>query len=244
MPIGARMTDDSKLLDIQQAAALLQVSAASLRRWTNAGRLASFRVGGRRERRFRRADLLAFLESRPAAAHDASPAAPSGHLCGFYLSDAARTHVAARFLADALRTGGVSVLAAESGVGDRILAQLERQWPSVRRDIQSGRLVVSRYAATVAAQMESWHQRFAGTRGTTTGPLHVVGDVSGGRLARRGGFADVLEYEREYDRAVARRFAVDTLCLYDARTLSGVETAELLGLHGDGFRHPVEHLVG
>jgi hypothetical protein len=37
---------------------------------------------------------------------------------------------------------------------------------------------------------------------------------------------------------------VHTLCLYDARTLSGVETAQLLGLHGDGFRHPVEQLIG
>jgi excisionase family DNA binding protein len=238
------MTANPELLDIRQAAALLQVSAASLRRWTNAGLLASFRVGGRRERRFRRADLLAFLESRPAATPAVSAAAPHGHLCGLYLSDAARTRAAARFLADALRAGGVSVLAAESGVGDRILAQLERQWPSVQRDIKSGRLVVSRYAATVAAQMESWHQRFVGTRGTATGPLHVVGDVSGGRLARQNDFVAVLEYEREYDRAVARRFAVDTLCLDDARSLSGVETAQLLGLHPDVLHHPVEHLVG
>src|SRR5437899_2404046 len=136
------MTPDPELLDIRQAAALLHVSAASLRRWTNAGLLASFRVGGRRERRFRRADLLAFLESHPAAGHAAVPlgTASPGHRCGFYLSDETRTRAAARFLADALRTGGVSVLAAESGVGDRILAKLERQWPSVRRDMQSGRL--------------------------------------------------------------------------------------------------------
>src|SRR5258708_6028007 len=71
------MTDKPELLDIRQAAALLQVSAASLRRWTNAGLLASFRVGGRRERRFRRADLLAFLESHPAAGHTAPPLGPA-----------------------------------------------------------------------------------------------------------------------------------------------------------------------
>jgi excisionase family DNA binding protein len=241
------MTADPELLDIRQAAALLHVSAASLRRWTNAGRLASFRVGGRRERRFRRADLLAFLESHPAAAGHASAAAPfdvaRGHVCGLYLSDAARVRAAARFLADALRAGGVSVLAAEPAVRDRIVAQLERQWPAVPRDIKAGRLELSRYAGSVAAQLESWHTRFVATN-AETGPLHVVGDVSGGRLARHNDFAAVLEYEREYDRAVARRFAVHTLCLYDARTLSGVETAQLLGLHGDGFREPVEHLIG
>ncbi|OLC08841.1 MAG: hypothetical protein AUH41_07175 [Gemmatimonadetes bacterium 13_1_40CM_66_11] len=49
------------LLDIKEAAAFLRVSETSLRRWTNAGRLRCFRIGGRRERRFRRADLEAFL---------------------------------------------------------------------------------------------------------------------------------------------------------------------------------------
>jgi excisionase family DNA binding protein len=246
---GGGITDEAELLDIRQAAALLHVSAASLRRWSNAGLLASFRVGGRHERRFRRADLLAFLESHPAAAGHATAATPPdtaahGHLCGLYLSDDARVRAAARFLADALRAGGVSVLAAEPAVRDRIVAQLERQWPAVPRDITAGRLELSRYADGVAAQLESWHTRFTAASGARTGPLHVVGDVSGGRLARHNDFAAVLEYEREYDRTVARRFAVHTLCLYDARTLSGVETAQLLGLHGDGFRHPVEQLIG
>src|SRR5260370_40562347 len=73
---GGGMTDEAELLDIRQAAALLHVSAASLRRWSNAGLLASFRVGGRHERRFRRADLLALLESHPAAAGHATAATP------------------------------------------------------------------------------------------------------------------------------------------------------------------------
>ena len=68
------MAFDSELLDIAQAAALLRVSEASLRRWTNAGRLPCRRIGGRRERRFRRADLMAFLEG------DASET-PASHVC-------------------------------------------------------------------------------------------------------------------------------------------------------------------
>src|SRR2546430_9013310 len=76
------MAHEPELLDIKQAAALLQVSEASLRRWTNAGRLACFRVGGRRERRFRRADLMAFLESHPfaagAAGREPPPPPPAG----------------------------------------------------------------------------------------------------------------------------------------------------------------------
>jgi excisionase family DNA binding protein len=60
------MSHEEDLLDIKQAARFLQVSETSLRRWTNAGRLACHRVGRKRERRFRRADLLAFMEYQPA----------------------------------------------------------------------------------------------------------------------------------------------------------------------------------
>src|SRR3989442_10562052 len=60
------MSDQDELLDIKQAAQFLGVSETSLRRWTNAGLLACLRVGRRRERRFRRADLLDFLEKGEA----------------------------------------------------------------------------------------------------------------------------------------------------------------------------------
>ena len=52
------MSEGDELLDIEQAARFLNVSETSLRRWTNAGRLACLRVGRRQERRFRRVDLL------------------------------------------------------------------------------------------------------------------------------------------------------------------------------------------
>src|SRR5438094_198800 len=91
---GYTMKREPELLDIKQAAALLQVSEASLRRWTNDGRLASYRVGGRRERRFRRADLLAFLESGPNVklprAGEVGGQAAARHLCGLYTNDLGR----------------------------------------------------------------------------------------------------------------------------------------------------------
>jgi excisionase family DNA binding protein len=41
-----------KLLNVKQAAELLNVSEMTVRRWTNAGLLACFRIGKKRERRF------------------------------------------------------------------------------------------------------------------------------------------------------------------------------------------------
>jgi len=237
------MAHEPELLDIKQAAALLQVSEASLRRWTNAGRLACFRVGGRRERRFRRADLMAFLESHPFEAGAAGQERPlpdraSGHLCGLYVSDLARTRQAAGFLADGIPAADVSFLVAEPEVRERVLARLERQRPSLKDEIEAGRLVLSEYAVSAAAQLEFWNTRFGAATRAGAHSLRVVGDVSGGRLARQSSFEEVLEYETEYDRSVSRRFPVDTLCLHDARALSGVETARLLEVHPEVFRYP------
>src|SRR2546430_13802026 len=74
MVLDRAIPQEPDLLDIAQAAAFLHVSPMSLRRWTNSGRLSCFRVGGRRERRLPRADLLALLERGGEAAR--APPAP------------------------------------------------------------------------------------------------------------------------------------------------------------------------
>ena len=80
IPYVLTMSDSEPLLDIEQAARFLNVSETSLRRWTNDGRLACLRVGRRRERRFRRSDLLAFMENEPAGRSLTTRAGPSCRL--------------------------------------------------------------------------------------------------------------------------------------------------------------------
>jgi transcriptional repressor of dcmA and dcmR len=217
---------ERELLDIAQAAAFLGVSQTSLRRWTNAGRLPCYRVGGRRERRFLRADLVGFLERAGGAAAPAIPAA-DGHLFGLYRSPAARERQAVSFLLDALTAGSPCVLVAESRVRARILARLRQHRSGVRKDVATGRLVLSAYESRPTEQLEYWESRFAAARGTS---LRVVADVSGGRLGKRP-IAELVDYERMYDE-LSRHFGVTTLCQYDARRLSGVDTAHLLEVHG------------
>lgn len=53
-----------KLLNVRQAAELLNVSQMTVRRWTNAGLLACFRIGKKRERRFHPSDIQQFLEGK------------------------------------------------------------------------------------------------------------------------------------------------------------------------------------
>jgi excisionase family DNA binding protein len=241
------MDRDAELLDIKEAAAFLRVSETSLRRWTNSGALRCYRVGGRRERRFRRSDLTAFLEVRDSTGEEMPRAARSTdgqHLCALYASDASRIHQAVRFLGVHAARAEACFLVAATDVRDRVLVSLERQRPSLRRDIKSGRFVLADYAGSVARQLAFWDARFTAAMRAGATSLRVVGDVSGGVLAQRNPFDAVLDYEADYERAMSRRFPVTTLCQYDARLLSGVDVARLLRCHGDSLGHPVDELVG
>ncbi|MEH6559445.1 MAG: MEDS domain-containing protein [Oceanicoccus sp.] len=55
------ITDSAPLLTITEAATFLNVSKATIRRWTDDGRLACLRIGVRNERRFLQADLNALI---------------------------------------------------------------------------------------------------------------------------------------------------------------------------------------
>ena len=243
------MAKEPELLDIKQAASLLQVSEASLRRWTNAGRLASFRVGGRLERRFRREDLLAFLESPPARGSVPAPTPVArregpGHLCGVYTSDQARTRQAARFLADGLRGSSHCFLAATPEVTRRILVQLGKGIATLKADIKANRLVLLKYQTSVSAQLAMLTTEFDDATRRGARAVRMVGDVSGSALAKHNSFDELVAYETELDRWSRRNANVSVLCLYDARSLTGVELAEAFQAHGDTFSVSVEQLVG
>lgn len=237
------MSDHEDLLDIKQAAQFLNVSEASLRRWTNTGRLACLRVGRRRERRFRRRDLLAFAEEQPVAGsvRSAFPPIERSHVCGLYASDLSRVNLTGAFLADGLRPESATYLAVEPDTRDRVLAHLARRRPSIQSDVEAGRVVFSEYAGSTPAQLEYWEACFAAATRAGVRSLRVIGDVSSG-LGKRLAPHEVLEYERSYDH-LQKRFQVATLCLYDVRRSSGLELLDVLKCHGDVFRYPVERLL-
>ena len=220
----------SDLLDIREAARLLRVSETSLRRWTNTGRLPCLRIGGRHERRFWRSDLLAFIG---AAAAGRTPPTRT-HFCGFYPSDLTRARDAAAALAAGLRAGAACFLVAHADARDAVIGLLETGDPHVRDHLTSGRLRCAGYRDSVPAQIQYWRTELGAV--TRTGlRAYVVGDVSGGAL---GGlpFADVLEYEAEYERAITQAFPVVTLCQYDARRMSGLDAAAVLHCHHGPIR--------
>ena len=229
------VSEQDELLDIEQAARFLNVSETSLRRWTNAGRLACLRVGGRRERRFRRADLLAFIEEQPVLARAGS------HLCGFYASELSRTKFAVDFLADGFEPRSVSYLVAAPDAREEILAELERRRPSLPADIDAGRLVLADFPTSPSARgiCAFWEAHFVAGAQTGARSLRAVGDgARGPALLPRH---ELVEAELLADE-LSRRFQVPWLCLYDVRQASGLDVLAVLNSHQDMFGHPLDRL--
>jgi transcriptional repressor of dcmA and dcmR len=240
------MADRDELLDIKQAADLLNVSETSLRRWTNAGQLACLRVGRKRERRFRRADLLAFMEEQPGTDRvlgGRTAATAGNHLCGLYRSDQGRARLAASFLIaeGGLHPGSVSFLVALPETREQILAHLRTEHPTIEQEIEASRLVLSEYHDSADAQHHYWETQFAAALRGGARALRVVGDMSG--FFHTIGARALVDYEAGYDRFVTPRYPVAMLCLYDVRVFSSLDILETLKVHRDTLRFPAEQLL-
>jgi excisionase family DNA binding protein len=251
------VSDSEELLNIKQAASFLGVSETSLRRWTNSGQLACLRVGGKRERRFRRGDLVGFMETQPVTdpPHRSQPSDRrqntviagipmtfGTHLCALYGNDAGRTKLAVTFLFEGLRPGNLCFLATTPEATGLILGQLERERGSVHPEIDAGRLVLYEYCPTPQEQFDYWETNFVSAMSAGATSLRVVGDMTS-CLDAGMTFDEVMEYEAGYDRLLAKRFPLVTLCLYDVRRFESLDVVKALQGHTDMFRYPAERLL-
>ena len=248
----SEMQDPNELLDIGAAAQFLSVSETSLRRWTNAGALPCLRVGRRRERRFRRGDLLAFMEqptalqlssgrSRGAASElsrDVSLTATHGnHLLGIYASDTGRLSLCVPFLLDGLREASVCVLIASGRPRKQIVKNLRDLHSALASDIRKGRFILCEYENSARGQWKAVETHLSKAQGAGASSFRVVGDVTAMRSLVSP--KELIEYETGFDDMIVAKFPVDVLCLYDAREFSGLELLNALKTHPQSLRHPL-----
>ena len=251
------MSEANELLDIGEAARFLNVSETSLRRWTNAGVLPCLRVGQRRERRFRRDDLVAFMEHQPSHSNGANPfpvaaatASPldlssalthGDHLSGFYASDLGLITLSVRFILDGLQEGSMVYVVASERSNKRIARYLKERRPGLQRDIADGRLLFCQYQKGPKAQIKDFELELnkAAERGIQS--FRVFGDTW--EMRKKVGEEKFADYEAAYDQAIARRYPVVTLCAYDVRRFSGVGVLDALKAHRDTFRYPLERAL-
>jgi DNA binding domain, excisionase family len=228
-----------------EAARLLRVSEASIRRWSDSGLLPARRVGGRRERRFERSELERFLGQATGAKQSVPTATLAlggvsiplrGHFAPIYNTDAGALRLTLPFLADGLRAGQTCFLAATGQVLDRYANALaDEPGVDLKGAKQTGQLVVLAWPGASAADViANWEQLFAKALAVRPAMLRVVGDMA----CERHMFpseAEMMAYEEAYDR-MARRFPLVTLCAYDARQFGGETILRMLKAHPDMFQ--------
>jgi len=240
----------SDWLSTREAAELLAVSEASVRRWSDIGLLPVRRVGKRRERRFRTEDLERLSERgkppRPESRPAANQVAIAGlaldlykHLAGFYDSDAGRLRIPLPFLAEGLRLGQPCFLMADGDVLDAYLAGFRRvSGLDIDAQLAAGRLRIgSGPGATVTEALEFWERELWSVVAEQAPVIRVVGEMA----SVRQGFASEAEmfaFEALVDQTL-KRFPCVALCQYDARKFSGEALLSVLRTHPDIFNLPL-----
>ncbi|MDE1933547.1 MEDS domain-containing protein [Bradyrhizobium sp.] len=254
-------------MDVRDAARYLRVSEITVRRYTNSGALKCVRIGGRHERRFRLADLEAFLEARfpglhsPAAVHTDSSSdvanavarrafakidemdVPWGsHLCQLYETDRGRLQMAVPFLADGLETGNACFLVASHGVRQLIISALKRVRPDLDADIASGRMRLLDVTSNARDMLSRLDEAFGEAMDRGSKNLRLVGDMAWFLdQGQRGD--DLVDFETRYDRQIGHSYPIVSLCLYDARRFSGVDILHALKSHTDTFDLPFSRFL-
>ena len=247
------------LLNIKEAASLLNVSEISLRRWTDAGKLPCYRVGGRRERRFRRQDLLEYLESqaivdtqqikntftpRNAGVLLGGIAIDYGkHLCSLYETDRGRIKLAVPFLADGLGKGDVCFLIASDEEKTDILDHLQAVAGNLNKAINAKRLIISEGMDSSAEMIEFLEHHFILATQSGNNFLRVLGDMTW--FLKKGlGLDELFNFENRYNQTLGHQYPVVSLCQYDARKFSGTSIVNALQSHEDTFQYPLSRFVG
>lgn len=234
------------MLSTREVAERLGVSEASVRRWSDAGRLPVKRIGKRRERRFapEHVETIAGqLQAAPLATSSLTSSKQLNlagqvlnvpfHLPAFYDTDAARTRLTVPFLVDGLRSGQPCFLVAQGEELAAYLVALDAQ-PGVDVDeaLASGALtVVAGPGRTVAEALDFWETKLWEAMDRHVTLMRAVGEMASERMTFESE-QEMLAYEAAFN-MTGRRFPSAVICQYDARKFSGSALLAALRAHPD-----------
>ncbi len=222
------------LLNIKEAAKFLHVSEMTLRRWTNAGILKCYRIGGRQARRFRHEDLLAFLEgcSQPANAAGVSLGfhglvVPDGshvvHLC----PDKPESQTTATaFIREGLVQGETVCAVTPEAVKKCVIRSLQQEKINVAELQKSGRLHFNSGMASPLAQA-LWIMQMARA---TPGRFRIFGAMTWTQDRGWSG-QELRELERSFHHASESLNGKLFFCQYDLERFSGAAIMMALETH-------------
>jgi excisionase family DNA binding protein len=226
----------------REAAKLLGVSEASVRRWADAGLLTSHRVGLRGERRFERSSV-ASLGSATDPGRSGQPATEvilegssiplHTHLSSYYTSLRGRLRLGVPFLRDGILAGQSCILMADSKTEGQFEAELSQEAIDLARARERGQWLRLAPFADGDEGLVAFEAAFAAItrRGGVT--IRLLGEALQNR-DQLGSLASLLRFEERLH-SLVRRYPVVMLCQYDARSLDGDELVAVLKAHADNF---------
>lgn len=180
-----------QLLNVRQAAELLNVSEMTVRRWTNAGLLACFRIGKKRERRFYPSDLQQFLEGKtsPPRIEENAPGMPARrvalgfggldvpdgtHMAHLYADVSEALDVQTFFLHQGIENQETVMVVSPLHHREQLLSSMEHDGLDVAELIRQNRLIHGSGKQTPLEMAEYISHAAASARGR----FRLVGDMS------------------------------------------------------------------
>ncbi len=207
------------LLNIKETAQILNVSEMTIRRWTNSGKLNCYRVGGKRERRFRVRDLEKFLDD--SQTHLLKPLGIGGHkvpdgshMTHFYADNTEGLDVAISYLLEGTERDEALLAVMPPDRSRQLVADMKDQGHPVGDWLKSGRLSIS-------AGMDSPEQmiQFLAEFSVRTQEFRLLGDMIW--TIRRGWDMAALSVLEQAPTLVAPVENGLLLCQYSLKDFSG-----------------------
>jgi excisionase family DNA binding protein len=253
------MPEQQRFLTISEAAEFLHVSEVSLRRWTNSGKLRCFRVGGRNERRFLVADLIAFMPSEDtqpeqrvdeaAAEDDTTVDYTERHISLFFRDAEEQWKLLRPYIVDHLNAGAPVIYLQHSTSSEQLMQRLYDEGLPLDKLIARGLLRVlppsqsyllpGRFDAqrmldfietAIQAGLEAGHKR-----------VFLTGEMTWSLQGTPGAEAMAI-YEEALNPLVDKYPAVTIVCQYDLKRFSGdiildalLTHPSILVAHGSGL---------
>ena len=255
MHLSTQSGSDSELLKIKEAAAMLKVSEASLRRWTNDGTLNCLRLGAKRERRFRLEDLHLFLEARDAPTQSTFAISQSkevrlegiaieygNHICTLYENDLGRLKWSVPFIIDGLHNGDCCFLVTTEKTRDEILGHVKTAYAGVDEAVESGQLILTVGIPDGEAMCDFVEKSIFTATKSGYRTFRLLGDMTW--CLELGMSQDELfAYERRFNHKIAHRYPLVSVCQYDTRDFSGPAVLNALKCHEDTFNYPLSRFL-
>ncbi len=231
------------LLTLEQAARYLNVSKASLRRWTNDGRLACHRLGARGERRFARTDLDAHRQivrtrSTTAGRDGPLPAGQVPHVSTFFRDEDELWAMVRPYVLQHIRAGLPIVYICAAITPDDFRGRLRAEGHDPAPLESSGllRLLTADTAylrtGTFTADGMITFMESAIVERVRAGhrALMLSGEMTW-FFSGAPGVEEMWAYETRLNDLMARYPGVTTVCSYDLRRFDGVGVVEALCSH-------------